>query len=236
MQMKQVQKLIDKAMATYKMQIKKRLAVARREVTMQQHRGDETVNWAVNEVLRLERMLVKGHPFDRTLRKRDLRFVSKNTEIDLVNETGHSYGWWELLKRINGHLCLNTYIYSPTTGRHISSARGTLQALGIKFLEIDAPRGLQSLDSANQYAATEYGKAVIQHRYARTVTYVVGTAMARIRRLEKIGAAPTERMLEHAVEQAELNRSQRLEAARAVRVAKAGKRSQLCIVHRGDAT
>ncbi len=66
-------------------------------------------------------------------------------------ETMHatSYRWYDLFKRINGQTVLNSYNYSPSTCKHISKMRKLANDLNIKIdLEIQAPRGLQNLDSA----------------------------------------------------------------------------------------
>jgi len=66
-------------------------------------------------------------------------------------ETMHatSYRWYDLFKKINGQTVLNSYAYSNTTIKHIHKMRKLAKELNIKIdLEIQAPSGLQNLDSA----------------------------------------------------------------------------------------
>ena len=63
-----------------------------------------------------------------------------------------SYGWWEYVKRINGQLVFNNYTYSNSTTNHQSAMRSLLRDLGYhSYLIIEAPGGLQDLDSAIKY-------------------------------------------------------------------------------------
>ncbi len=73
-------------------------------------------------------------------------------------ETMHatSYSWYDLVKKINGMNVLNTYVYSSSTSKHINKVRRLASELGIKFdLELNAPRGLQSLDRSLEYYSSE---------------------------------------------------------------------------------
>lgn len=62
-----------------------------------------------------------------------------------------SYGWYDLLKKINGKIVLNTYRYSTSTGKHIRDVRGMLDKLNILYETLEAPRGLQNLEVAKTY-------------------------------------------------------------------------------------
>lgn len=66
-----------------------------------------------------------------------------------ANETAYSYDWWRFVERIDGLLVFNAYRYSSTTTSHQYAVRWVLRELGIGInLEIEAPGGLQDLDSA----------------------------------------------------------------------------------------
>lgn len=66
-----------------------------------------------------------------------------------ANETAYSYDWWRFVERIDGLLVFNSYRYSVTTSSHQSAVRALLRELAIVIsLEIEAPNGLQDLDSA----------------------------------------------------------------------------------------
>lgn len=86
------------------------------------------------------------------LRKKTLEFVGSNVWLSLPTMQATSYGWWTMLKRINGKLVFNSYRYSTSTTRHQSKVRETLRNLGIKVdVEIEAPKGLQDLQSAVEF-------------------------------------------------------------------------------------
>lgn len=131
--------------------------------------------------------------------------------IDLVNETGHSYDWWVMLKRIKGHLVLNTYRYSNNTSKHISKAHDILKSLGIKYLEIAAPRGLQDLDSAVHHAANQMGRDQVKLKYSRIKDpQSLGYAKELVANLSKLGLKVSKDILEAELLEAEKGREYRL--------------------------
>lgn len=86
-------------------------------------------------------------------------YQASNVAFDPETETGTSYGWWIFVKRIDGKLVFNDYFYSPTTARHQVKMRRLLEELGIKIdLEIEAPRGIQSLGSAVDFYIAQIQK------------------------------------------------------------------------------
>lgn len=93
----------------------------------------------------------------------------KATNIDFNAETmlGHSYDWYELTKSIKGKIILNSYNYSPTTCKHISKVRSVLSMLGVRYLELEAPKGLQNLDVALEHVIIEHARAIVREKYAR---------------------------------------------------------------------
>jgi hypothetical protein len=208
----QFDRKLNKAMNEYKANIKKELAKAKRDL-----KKEPNEDWIQNRILRLERDLEKGSPFNLVFKKRlkVFRNSSNKCEIDLINETGHSYHWWAMLKRINGHLCLNTFHYSSQTSQHIYKAKQVLGTLGVKYLSVDAPRGLQDLDSAAIYAAFELGRATIKYKYSRNKNKTwVQYCTKRIKTLAKIGIKVTKSMLKGAIEDAEASRIHKLERLR----------------------
>src|SRR5574338_865594 len=78
---------------------------------------------------------------------------SSGTNVfNAVTQIATSYDWWIYLKRINGRLVFNNYTYSNTTAKHQSKMRQLLRQLGLEIdLFIEAPNGLQDLNSAIQY-------------------------------------------------------------------------------------
>lgn len=79
-------------------------------------------------------------------------FKSSNVQFDPIEVFATSYSWWIMVKRINGKTVFNDYSYSVSTRKHQNKVRRTMSLLGLKIdLFIEAPQGLQSLDSALHY-------------------------------------------------------------------------------------
>lgn len=82
-------------------------------------------------------------------RKRTKDYKGSNVLFDPNKMHATSYGWWSMVKRINGQVVFNDFGYSPSTRRHQSKVRSVMSDLGITpDLVIEAPQGLQNLDSA----------------------------------------------------------------------------------------
>lgn len=76
-------------------------------------------------------------------------YKASNVSFDPESMEAHSYAWWRFTEIINGKLVFNSYRYSPSTGKHQSKVRSLLSSLGHSIdLFIEAPQGLQQLDSA----------------------------------------------------------------------------------------
>lgn len=139
-------------------------------------------------------------------------FSASHCGLDLVNETGHSYGWWNMFKRIKGRLILNSYRYSPATGGHISKASSVLHALRIKYISIEAPKGLQDLESARLRAAELMGNAIVLNKYARSPNkWATNHAETNLKNLRTIGITVPQKLIKAATEQAEQARTRKLE-------------------------
>lgn len=159
----------------------------------------------------------------RYLKKRNV-FVNykESCAFDPVTGDGHSYRWYALTKVINGVLVLNTYSYSNQTAKHVSKVRSLLKLLGVKFVEVQAPKGLQDLDAAQLYIARLYGRAVIEKKYARKPSnWAIDSALLQIKNGEKIGMRFTKYTLAKAVRAAETERRERLDRAKVTRVQRA---------------
>lgn len=89
------------------------------------------------------------------------QYKASNVLLDLNNEIATSYDWWIFLKRINGKLVFNKYRYSPSTAGHQRKILKQLDQLGIKVdMFIEAPKGLQDLNSAISYYEYEISELV----------------------------------------------------------------------------
>lgn len=81
-------------------------------------------------------------------------YKASNVEFDPNICAAWSYGWWKFVAVINGKVVFNDYNYSNTTLRHQYKVRRLLHDLGIEIdLVVEAPGGLQNLDSALKYEA-----------------------------------------------------------------------------------
>lgn len=86
---------------------------------------------------------------------------------DPIAQEARSYRWYVLAKRINGVLYLNTYGYSVTTSKHVSIMRRHFERAGIEYRDIEAPRGLQDLETAMNHAEAESRTCFDKHFRAR---------------------------------------------------------------------
>lgn len=124
----------------------------------------------------------------------------------------HSYRWYSLARRIKGVQVLNSYRYSNQTSKHISKMRDVFSKLKIKYVELDAPRGLQDLDSALTFVANSLATAIVAHKYARIkYTYQINNFTAQAAILKKFGKRLTKKLLKKAIADAECYRRSRLE-------------------------
>lgn len=94
-------------------------------------------------------------------------FKGSNFGFDPMTGDGHSYRWYALTKVIKGNLVLNAYGYSNQTCNHRNELSSLFRKLGIKYLELEAPRGLQNLDSAMVYCTMEEAREIVRTKYAR---------------------------------------------------------------------
>ncbi len=128
---------------------------------------------------------------------------------------GHSYGWYALTKKIKGTVYLNTYTYSGQTAKHRGHVERVFRALGVKYVSLEAPRGLQDLQAALLYAVKSYGVAIVENKYARikhkgSIAY----CKKQLKVLEKLGHKASKNRLEMSVIGAEKERKDRLARAR----------------------
>jgi hypothetical protein len=149
--------------------------------------------------------------------KTDARLTFDPNTLD-----GRSYSWYLISKKIKGHLVLNTYAYSMVTSGHSNSLRGLFKQLGLKFVEIEAPQGLQCLDIAAKRHAELYAKAVVENKYARVKSPArVRFELARLKRVKSLGGKISAKEIKAAIAYAETERSERL--ARGVEARKLNK-------------
>lgn len=113
----------------------------------------------------------------KTLRK----YKASNLEYDTDSGLAYSYGWYLLGQRKQGYYLLNTYNYSPTTVGHYKKLRKVLDALLLPVVELEAPNGLQDLDTAILYYINKITE--LEQQIARPLS----KAGKNNKRLEQIG-------------------------------------------------
>ena len=176
-------------------------------------------------LIQLEDVKVQGFKY----MKRAGIFKGNNGNCVFNPETGvaHSYDWYRLADRINGVQVLNTFSYSNQTAKHRGKVADTMHQLGIQFIGIEAPRGLQNLDEAFVHLLSEYGDRTIELKYAR----IKSSSSRRHRRSWVLGQIEnlkmvslkhrnkfTKKALAVSVKAAEVRRRQRLDFAKTRRL------------------
>lgn len=127
---------------------------------------------------------------------------------------GHSYDWYDLTKVINGQLVLNSHRYSMQTCKHIHSMRALFADLGLKYIEVEAPKGLQNMEYAFDHALMELARAKVRKEFAtkRTEAYSIRYWSKELKTLSMLmKKTVTEKHHANALERARHERLQRLE-------------------------
>lgn len=151
----------------------------------------------------------------------------KKPNLVFCPETGEarSYEWYILGKVINGRYVLNDYNYSQTTAGHASELRTTLNILGVDYISIEAPQGLQDLNSAlDLYLKRIATKMVeIEHGAAITKNWRLKYIEIQKNNIETLKSLNTPLMaynLDEYLSKARADREKRLEQGRLAREAK----------------
>ena len=178
-----------------------------------------------DDILKIQKRLnkktkYKGKPIDFSLRykKRKGYFAIANCDFDPRSGLGHSYNWYEITKVIGRTLVLNTYAYSNCTAIHVSKLRALLNQLKLDYITIDAPGGLQDIQSAMVFNVDCIAEIHVKNKYGRVKLddrqYVNAMCF-----LKKAGAKAVG--LNAAIERAENNRRAKLDRAKQRRLERA---------------
>lgn len=148
-----------------------------------------------------------------------------NLEFDPTTNVGTSYQWYEITKRVERIQLVNTFRYSVTTASHVEVIQGLLTQLGVKYVEIEAPKGLQDLQAALIHHTYAYAKVKLAESHMRTKPdqssqrYRGSKYHARaIATLAKLGFKMPASAIATAAELAEIDRNEKLARARANRM------------------
>lgn len=106
--------------------------------------------------MKLASVNVRGLKFFKT--RRTFENYKNSCGFDPATGEGHSYGWYSLSKVIKGKLVLNTYNYSSMTVKHISKFCTLFNQLGLTYIKVNAPQGLQNLDVAKNLVINKYAR------------------------------------------------------------------------------
>lgn len=131
----------------------------------------------------------------------------------------HSYRWYSLAKKIKGIQILNDYRYSNQTSKHISKVCDVFSKLKIKYVSLEAPRGLQDLDAALKHAVYRLAKEIVANKYARNKTnYHIKAVEQELALLKKLGKRTSKKAIKNAIANAEVYRREKLDSLNARRV------------------
>lgn len=133
--------------------------------------------------------------------------------------TGHSYGWYRLVDKIKGQVVLNDFRYSSQTSIHISRVSAVMDDLGIKYICLEAPRGLQNLNAALAHEMAKQATAIVREKYARNkypqgLKSTLKDSEKRVKILASLGVKATKAMRAKASQDAENSRLATNERAR----------------------
>jgi len=111
-----------------------------------------------------------------------------NLTFNPATGEGRSYEWYSIAREFEGVQVLNSYGYSNTTARHVSKLRGLFCSLGIEWVEIEAPQGLQNLDAARALTVSKIQKLTAEINNKRSRPEKNAERFAEIGKLkEKLG-------------------------------------------------
>lgn len=83
-------------------------------------------------------------------------YKAANVTFNPETKQAYSYNWWRFVDVIGGLVVFNNYTYSNATAKHQGKVRRLLQDIGVAVhFEIEAPGGLQNIDSAIFYYEKE---------------------------------------------------------------------------------
>jgi hypothetical protein len=168
--------LMKRLKAIRKSHKQKYLKYATEELSQSTKRGD----WSEQRAIRYKNDSLKSG-LSVEYRPRLKIFKDRNVDFDPVSQLGHSYHWYLITKSIKGKLVLNSYHYSSQTTGHYYALRNLFKDLKLKYVTIEAPSGLQDLDSSVNHYLYQIGKETVAMKHSRNPK----PYKARIRSLNK---------------------------------------------------
>lgn len=159
-------------------------------------------------------------PLGVSYRPRLKLFKEHRVDFDFETGLGHSYDWYQIAKRIKGIQVLNTYNYSRQTSDHVYMLKNLFKQLGIKYICIESPKGLQDLESARKHILYSMALQDTKEKYSvGSPNRYVGAKhstpkpelLKQLKALAKFNYAATDSMKRDAIELAESDRRWKLD-------------------------
>lgn len=120
-------------------------------------------------------------------------FKATNLEFDPRTGEARSYQWYSISRVFKHTLVLNTYRYSVTTAKHVRKLRFLFDRLGLKYIEIEAPKGLQNIEAAVARHISLYAHAFVREKYARIKRpYSLKHALTQLNNCRRLGGIFTD--------------------------------------------
>lgn len=194
--------------------------------------GYRSLTWD-RSVNAFDRMLETGLAVKWAFRLKIFKDYNGKLTFDPINGVGHSYKWYEIVRKFDNLWVLNTYNYSRQTREHHHALSNLLKQLEIKFVCIEAPKGLQDLDRAMDHIIYKIAEMRVKIKYGRKTSNAYLYYVNRLKQLQKqlkmvqkLNKLEDNQDLEHTIKEIEENRLRKLERAKALRAkAKAPKPS-----------
>lgn len=92
---------------------------------------------------------------------------SDHLTFDPLTLEARSYRWYSIARKLKGKLVLNDYAYSVTTRKHTGILQQLFRELGLSYVSIEAPQGLQNLDAACAHSALAWQACKLANAHAR---------------------------------------------------------------------
>jgi hypothetical protein len=153
------------------------------------------------------------HGFKFMIRSEEFRNGSGTCSFSPSDFSAHSYSWYVLAKRMKGLNVLNSYVYSNQTSKHIGKVRSAARILGLRYCEVEAPKGLQDLQTALVHVLfrLEEEKLRLLHSRSPKDKSQVRNYEAQLKLLERLGVRAKKSMKKDAALRALESREERLE-------------------------
>lgn len=166
--------------------------------------------------------VVGGIPF----KPRSGKFYTAKCDFDPSTGRAHSYDWYILGDVIKGQYVVNSFGYSHSTSGHVWMLRSTLKMLGVKYVELEAPSGLQNLESSRDLYLHRIGAAIVAMKYGskkcnRWRQSGIRDAEKQLKLLATLGIKTTLKMRNDAIVNAERERDAKLKSDAMTRDARA---------------